>query len=241
MPALRTIGTQKTKHEPVLLNIGLAVIRSIKKGLDAISDPERKYCRPALAKSLDWPELPGSYPNLRAAWITKKYAARWLKVVELQRELRHKADEFSRRKDKLQKWFERWQDKLDRVRLRRKAHLRHKAPMSGYSCCDDDSMDAYLLKSCLKDPANPKTVKSVSISPIVDEYIYEDEHDINYIVIAGDDAGEYDSTAEAIAELYRKTYEYYCEFVASSPVFYQAMEQICFGYHKDNLTLLKLI
>jgi len=92
----------------------------------------------------------------------------------------------------------------------------------------------------LKDPANPKKDKSVSISPITDEYSYEDE-DIDYIVIVGDDAGECDPTAEAIAELYRKTYEYYCEFVCTSPVFYQAMEQFCFGYHKDNLQLLKLI
>ena len=102
-------------------------------------------------------------------------------------------------------------------------------------------MDAYLLNSCLKDLANPKKVKSVSISPIVDEYIYEDEEDINYIIIVGDHAGECDPVVEAIAELYRKTYEYYCEFVASSPVLYQAMEQICFGYHKDDLMLLKLI
>src|SRR6185312_866696 len=89
MPALRTSSTQKTKHEPVLLNIGLAVIRNIKKALGAISDPERKYYPSAPA---DWLEIPGSYPNLRAAWITKKYTARWFKFVELQRELRHKAD-----------------------------------------------------------------------------------------------------------------------------------------------------
>ncbi|CAG8591543.1 4110_t:CDS:1 [Paraglomus brasilianum] len=237
MPALRTSRTQKTKHEPVLLNIGLAVIRNIKKALGAINDPERKYYPSAPA---DWLEIPGSYPNLRAAWITKKYTARWFKFVELQRELRHKADEFSRNKDKLRNWFERWRVKLDSLRLRRKAHLRHKVPMSGYSFCEDDSMDEYLLKSCLKDPAIPKQVKSVSINPIVDEYSCEYE-DINYIVIVGDDAGKCDPTAEAMAELYRKKYEYCCKFICSSPVFYQAMEQVCFGYHKDNLLLLQLV